>query len=275
MSSMIITIDKGIELPASDKPSLNARYGAQLRSMDIGDSFFIQGRSASDTELVTIIKMAFKLGVYLEAVSTDEDEVYLEPGVRVWRVADQPASGNTEPKPDRSADAPVLAKKTTAGHQPLRFWMLESDDYTKYSVWSSSKPVAEQGIAVEAQSRVVEITEEQFDTMSNGTFETAYWIDRSTGSWAMDVVGITPPKERSGGWEQVDFDTYKAFLGNKQPPASPAGGDGFIYARRRSNGSCRKIKLDSLTAKQIKQLDTDYERIDQATFDAWEADNEL
>lgn len=56
----------------------------QLRAMELGDSFFIEGGARKDCR--SLIAFGKKLGVFLQARDVLVDEVYQCEGVRLWRV---------------------------------------------------------------------------------------------------------------------------------------------------------------------------------------------
>lgn len=82
----VITIDRGIPIPGEDEPvSLIGQCHDKVLSMEIGDSFFLEDTFAE--HLRAVIHYAdTKLNMTLLARDTDSDEVYLVPGVRVWRI---------------------------------------------------------------------------------------------------------------------------------------------------------------------------------------------
>lgn len=96
MTSIVISVDKDIPLPNGNPRAHSfAVLGPQLRNLAVGDSFFM-GR-ATLNDVAGLIRFADRLGIKLKAFEVDDDEVYLLPGVRIWRVSDDatnPAQGS-------------------------------------------------------------------------------------------------------------------------------------------------------------------------------------
>lgn len=88
MTSIVIAIDKDIPLPDGNPRAHSfAVLGPQLRNLAVGDSFFM-GR-ATLNDVAGLLRFAERLGIKLKAFEVDDDEVYLLPGVRIWRVSDE------------------------------------------------------------------------------------------------------------------------------------------------------------------------------------------
>ena len=94
----VLTIDAGIPLPEGAKRgSMHGQYRDKLLAMKIGDSFFFENKTRED--LRGLVRYAKGLEVHLMARDTDEDEVYLTPGVRTWRVDQEDLPGR---KPNKA-----------------------------------------------------------------------------------------------------------------------------------------------------------------------------
>lgn len=90
--SQIITIDKGVPFPEGAKRgSMHEQYRDKLLAMEIGDSFFRINETRDD--IAPLIRYAKRLNVHLMARNTDEDEIFMEPGVRAWRVEQEDLPG--------------------------------------------------------------------------------------------------------------------------------------------------------------------------------------
>lgn len=87
---IVITVDKDIPHPGSNAgkrvTTLHTLYHDKLKALAVGDSFFVEGKTRAD--LQPVLRYAKRIGVKLSALDTDEDEVYMVPGVRVWRVSE-------------------------------------------------------------------------------------------------------------------------------------------------------------------------------------------
>lgn len=131
MTSIVIAVDKDIQLPNGNPRAHSfAVLGPQLRNLAVGDSFFM-GR-ATLNDVAGMLRFADRLGIKLKAFEVDDDEVYLLPGVRIWRVSDDasnppngsgPVSEHRSPaeqaKLGLSVDVVKLCKDHGAEH--LRF----------------------------------------------------------------------------------------------------------------------------------------------------------
>lgn len=97
-----ITIEKGVAVPdGQTRGGIHAKHKEKLTSMQIGDSFFLE--NITKDEIANLIRYAKRLGVHLLARDTDEDEDYLAPGVRAWRV-------EQEDLPGRKPNNPTVSK---------------------------------------------------------------------------------------------------------------------------------------------------------------------
>lgn len=87
-----LTIEKGVPLPDGQiRGGVHAKHKKNLLSMAIGDSFFLE--NITKEEISNLIRYAKRLGVHLLARDTDEDEDYMAPGVRAWRVEQEDLPG--------------------------------------------------------------------------------------------------------------------------------------------------------------------------------------
>lgn len=112
-----ITIEKGVAIPdGQTRGGIHAKHKEKLTSMRIGDSFFLE--NITKDEIANLIRYAKRLGVHLLARDTDEDEDYLAPGVRAWRVEQEDLPGRKPNKPTVSKsmfdddDTPDTAPRT-------------------------------------------------------------------------------------------------------------------------------------------------------------------
>lgn len=138
MTSIIIAVDKDLPLPNGNPRAHSfAPLAPQLRALAVGDSFFMA--RATLTDVAGIQRFGERLGLKLKAFEVDDDEIYLLPGVRIWRVGDEPTApmeNITSPVETRTAaerkrlglivDLVKMCKEHGAEH--LRFHL------TRYSI---------------------------------------------------------------------------------------------------------------------------------------------
>jgi hypothetical protein len=113
LDNLVITIDEGV--PAPDvvrfgfgaRESKAAKFDADLKKLKIGSSFFIPNVERKDTDF--LIRRGKKLGIYLVARSTKNDEVYNLPGVRIGRVSEADAPKPRGPRKPKADAAPAAA----------------------------------------------------------------------------------------------------------------------------------------------------------------------
>lgn len=88
INRIIITVDGGVDYRTStaDKsPSMHMMHSAKLKSMKMGDSFFVPNILTGD--LIGLIRFAQDHHrIFLNAHHFDRDAIYRETGSRVWRV---------------------------------------------------------------------------------------------------------------------------------------------------------------------------------------------
>lgn len=101
-TNMVITVDKDVSVdskPIRGVDPADPRI-PQLKALAIGDSFFVA--DAKGKEARPLVTLAKKIGVILLAREVKLDEIYLKPGVRIWRIEDpknpQPATPEVEPE---------------------------------------------------------------------------------------------------------------------------------------------------------------------------------
>lgn len=171
MIEFTITPDDGIPVPGMDND--NATYYAshrkKLESLKHGQSFFIPNASAE--QLTPFITYADSLDVSLYARDTLNDDIYLQPGVRVWRV--------------RSEQLTALSK------------LKKSDGRTVINNVITAAPGTEEATA-EAVRKVVQMNTEGGDHK--------WWKNRQTGM----VIQVKPNAGRPHGehWFKVPESMY-------------------------------------------------------------------
>lgn len=68
------------------KKSLYAVTLERLPTVPLDESFFLQGVTANQAHFIR--KAGYALGIRLQIVQTEKDEIYLLPGVRIWNRGD-------------------------------------------------------------------------------------------------------------------------------------------------------------------------------------------
>lgn len=163
---IVITVDKGVPHPGHPKRgtgSLHTKYHDKLTAMAIGDSFFLRNTTRED--ITPLLRYAKRININLSARDTDEDEVYMHPGVRVWRVDREDLPG---PKGDDSkSEAPTSQEDVTpsgdetlsclrADNSRVRYWHHpESEDYFSTAIGED--------ISDDVLLTCVEISKQEYD----------------------------------------------------------------------------------------------------------------
>jgi len=83
--NLVIVVEK--DIPRKKRRGANPAddpRSAQLKAMDVGDSFFIAGGARKDCR--SVINLAKKLNIHLLARDVEVDDIYQAKGVRVWRI---------------------------------------------------------------------------------------------------------------------------------------------------------------------------------------------
>jgi len=113
-----LTIEKGVPLPdGQTRGGVHAKHKKNLLSMAIGDSFFLE--NITKEEISNLIRYAKRLGVHLLARDTDEDEDYMAPGVRAWRVEQEDLPGRKPNTASKSIFDPEFESPATAPAEPV------------------------------------------------------------------------------------------------------------------------------------------------------------
>ena len=90
MTSITISVDKDLPLPDGNPRAHSfAPLAGPLRNLAVGDSFFMARATLND--VAGLVRFGDRLGIKLKAFEVDDDEIYLLPGVRIWRVGDDSA----------------------------------------------------------------------------------------------------------------------------------------------------------------------------------------
>ena len=96
-----ITLDEGVPMPGPDREDPRL---AQIREMNVGDSFFVKGAQRGDFR--SLLYLGRQHNILLVTEYQKHDPIYLEEGVRVWRVEKLPerkygkTSKKAKPKPE-------------------------------------------------------------------------------------------------------------------------------------------------------------------------------
>lgn len=86
---LVITVDKDVPYPGKNTgkrvTTMHTLYHDKLKNLAVGDSFFFADKTRED--IIPLLRYAKRIGVQnLSALDTDEDEIFMVPGVRVWRL---------------------------------------------------------------------------------------------------------------------------------------------------------------------------------------------
>lgn len=122
---IVITVDKDIPHPGSNAgkrvTTLHTLYHDKLKALAVGDSFFVEGKTRAD--LQPVLRYAKRIGVKLSALDTDEDEVYMVPGVRVWRVSEHTVDPDKEKRASEVLeDAGIVARQDLHVSEGVSYW---------------------------------------------------------------------------------------------------------------------------------------------------------
>lgn len=224
-----ITIEKGVAIPdGQTRGGIHAKHKEKLTSMQIGDSFFLE--NITKDEIANLIRYAKRLGVHLLARDTDEDEDYLAPGVRAWRV-------EQEDLPGRKPNNPTVSKgmfddddARTAKDLPppdLKHWHNKKEDLVMKTDGSVTKLKgfveigAQRYGALLACGEAFDVrTEAKTDKVDEPNFyaEDTYWYHAES-----DSVWILPANEpiptNIGEHNQIEKDLFDAVTYVENAPA--------------------------------------------------------
>jgi hypothetical protein len=190
-----ITIEKDVPLPnGQTRGGIHARHKEKLMSMGIGDSFFLENMTKE--EIANLIRYAKRLGVHLLARDTDEDEDYLAPGVRAWRVEQEDLPGR-KPNASKSLfdDSPAIDVQTAREIAAVKkYWHNKRDHLVLVTNALSPKPEGFQQIDAQDYQALL-ATGEAFEAATGGTTgkapeqswpEETYWYHGESESvWSL------------------------------------------------------------------------------------------
>lgn len=237
MTNIVISIDKGVPLPSgAPRTSPWSPFTDKLRDMQPGDSFFI-GR-ATRNDLAGMVRYADRLGVKLIAHEVEDDEVFLLPGVRVWRVDGAPA--------ETPAATPVgmTIVETAVPH----------GNSESASTPAKAAPGRRQGGVTVSASDV--------------TIASSYW--RKADGSCIQFKEPHTPDTVDPGCTPITGDEYSAWAFTLQPEkANPAS----LYWRY-EDGTCTRFKSPQRGLK-LAELEEQATPITKAEYSAWEQEQEL
>lgn len=91
LEGIVINADKDVAREAKRKRTsknlADDPVAQQLKTMELGDSFFLAGVLRKDTR--GMVNLGKKVGVFLIARYTEADEIYQQAGTRLWRVTEE------------------------------------------------------------------------------------------------------------------------------------------------------------------------------------------